>query len=188
MVSWKNGIFKLNAGLTGLQQFELQEKYWGHRNVMKSFQNEHKFGSSADLGVVAQYQIVKWVSGDLTCVNGEGYKSIQLDNQMLYSEGLTLTPIQNLAFRVYGSYKDRQNPDSTETVQQNLSFFAGYKTKNIAVGAEYSHMFNSRNKADKHRSGISKYASVGLSNDIELYARGLSSQPLKTTFGISISV
>ncbi len=171
MVSWKKGGLKINAGLTGLQQFDLQEKYWGHRYVMKSFQDEYKFGSSADLGVVAQYQFSSWLGADLTCVNGEGYKKIQLDNKMLYAAGLTLTPVKGLALRVYGDYKGIQNPDSTQCAQENLSFFAGYKTDGIAVGAEYNKLFNSRNAVSKHQNGISAYASCAMPYDFEIYAR-----------------
>lgn len=170
-VSWKWKGLKIDAGLTGLKQFDLQEKYWGHRYVMKSFQDEYKFGSSADLGLVAQYQIGHWGSIDFSCVNGEGYKNIQLDNQLLYSAGLAVTPAEGLAFRIYGDYRGKQSPDSTETAQQNLSFFTGYKNKMVAVGAEYNRRFNSKNKTHMHQSGISAYASVKLPGNFELYAR-----------------
>lgn len=169
--TWKKGAFKLHAGLTGLEQFSLQEQYWGHRYVMKPFLDEYKFGSSADLGIVARYQFGSWGSIDFSCVNGEGYKKIQLDNQMLYSAGFTVTPVEGLALRIYGDYKGKQNPDSTESARKNLSFFAGYQTKRVSVGAEYNKMFNSKNKVGKHQEGVSAYASVSLPNRFGLYAR-----------------
>ena len=53
MISWKSGKWTLNAGLISTTQFKLQEDFWGKRYVMKSFQDEYKFGSSADLAVSA---------------------------------------------------------------------------------------------------------------------------------------
>lgn len=41
---------------------------------MKSFQDEYKFGSSADLGVSVAYKFNKVVSADVIVANGEGYK------------------------------------------------------------------------------------------------------------------
>ena len=49
MLSWKTGNFTLDFGLIGLEQFNVQEKFWGYRYIMKSFQDEYKFGSSADM-------------------------------------------------------------------------------------------------------------------------------------------
>ena len=48
MVSWKKGNLTLNGGLISTTQFNFQEKFWGYRYVMKSFQDQYKFGSSAD--------------------------------------------------------------------------------------------------------------------------------------------
>lgn len=42
--------------------------------MMKSFQDEYKFGSSADLGVSVAYKFNKVVSADVIVANGEGYK------------------------------------------------------------------------------------------------------------------
>ena len=56
MVSWKYGNFTLNGGLISTTQFNFQEKFWGYRYIMKSFQDEYKFGSSADLGLSATYK------------------------------------------------------------------------------------------------------------------------------------
>lgn len=77
MVSWKNGNFTLNGGLISTTQFNFQEKFWGYRYVMKSFQDQYKFGSSADLGISAAYKFADWISADAIIVNGEGYKKIR---------------------------------------------------------------------------------------------------------------
>ena len=64
MVSWKKGNFTLNGGLISTTQFNFQEKFWGYRYIMKSFQDEYKFGSSADLGLSASCKFADWVSAD----------------------------------------------------------------------------------------------------------------------------
>ena len=47
-ITWKQNGWTLNAGLITTTQFKVQEDFWGKRYVMKSFQDEYKFGSSAD--------------------------------------------------------------------------------------------------------------------------------------------
>ena len=48
-LTWKTGKWTLNGGLISTTQFNYQEKQWGYRYIMKSFQDLYKFGSSADL-------------------------------------------------------------------------------------------------------------------------------------------
>ena len=55
-ITWKQNGWTLNAGLITTTQFKVQEDFWGKRYVMKSFQDEYKFGSSADLGVSVAYK------------------------------------------------------------------------------------------------------------------------------------
>ena len=74
MVSWTTGALTLNGGLISTTQFNFQEKFWGYRYIMKSFQDKYKFGSSADLGISASYKFTDWISADAIVVNGEGYK------------------------------------------------------------------------------------------------------------------
>ena len=75
--SWKTGNLTLNGGLISTTQFNMQEKFWGYRYVMKSFQDLYKFGNSADLGISASYKFNDCLSADAIVVNGEGYKKIQ---------------------------------------------------------------------------------------------------------------
>ncbi|MBQ2838793.1 MAG: hypothetical protein IJE73_04045, partial [Muribaculaceae bacterium] len=72
-VTWKPGRWTLDGGLISTTQFKVQEKHWGYRYIMKSFQDEYKFGSSADLGISAAYKFNDVVSADAIIVNGEGY-------------------------------------------------------------------------------------------------------------------
>lgn len=45
---------------------------------MKSFQDEYKYGSSADLGFSVKYNFHSMLATDFIIVNGEGYKKVQV--------------------------------------------------------------------------------------------------------------
>ena len=78
-VSWKHKGLTLTGGMISTTQFNMQEKFWGYRYIYKSFQDQYKFGSSADLGLSVAYKFADWVSADVIMTNGEGYKKIQGD-------------------------------------------------------------------------------------------------------------
>ncbi len=169
MVSWKKGKFNLNGGLISTTQFNFQEKFWGCRYIMKSFQDEYKYGSSADLGVSAGYKFAKWISADAIIVNGEGYKKVQKMDGLNYGLGLTLTPVKGLSVRVYGGINE--GADEGQENISNLATFVGYKNDKFALGAEYNCMKNASYKEDADQSGLSVYASVNLPKNVSLFAR-----------------
>ncbi len=169
MVSWKTAKLTLNGGLISTTQFNFQEKFWGYRYIMKSFQDEYKFGSSADLGLSAAYEFADWISADAIIVNGEGYKKIQSNEGLSYGLGVTLTPVSGLQVRLYGGWNE-SGEDGKKDVA-NLAAFAGYKHKKFTLGAEYSQMWNASNQNDADQYGYSVFASVKLAKDTDLYAR-----------------
>ena len=82
-ITWKTGKLTLNGGLISTTQFNMQEKFWGYRYIMKSFQDIYKFGNSADLGLSATYEFSDWLSADVIVVNDEGYKKIQKKSRQM---------------------------------------------------------------------------------------------------------
>ena len=169
MVSWKKGKLTLNGGVIPTNQFEFQQKFWGYRYIMSSFQDVYKFGSSADLGVSAAYKFAEWISADAIVVNGEGYKKIQKNDGLNYGAGITLTPVKGFQIRVYGSIN--QKAEDTQANVGNLATFAGYKNSRFSIGAEYNLMTNSSYKADADQDGFSVYGTVKVGKITELYAR-----------------
>ncbi|NDV78549.1 hypothetical protein D0T57_06145 [Dysgonomonas sp. 511] len=168
-INWKDKDWNINGGLIGLMQFSIQEKYWMHRYVMKSFQDENKMAPSVDLGITAQYKFNDYLSADLSLTNGEGYKKIKRDNNMRYAAGVSLYPAKNTIFRVYAdmynddeSLRDKlpENITATNKDQYSLSVFAGYQDKILSVGAEYNRVFNKGFIKDKDYFGYSFYASA----------------------------
>lgn len=169
MISWKTGNLTLNGGLIPTTQFNYQEKFWGYRYIMKSFQDEYKFGSSADLGLSATYRFADWVSADAIIVNGEGYKKIQKNDGLNYGLGLTLTPVKGFQIRLYGGLNESSEDGKKDIV--NMAAFVGYKHERFTVGAEYNQMWNASYSDNADQNGYSIFASAKLSKLTDIYAR-----------------
>ena len=164
-LTYKTDKLLVNFGMIGLYEFKYQEKHWGYRYIMKSFQDEYKFGSTADLGLSVEYKFADFISADFTLVNGEGYKKIQSDNTYKGAMGITVTPIKNLDIRAYYSLM------KTDTSQQSFAFFAGYKSERFRVGEEYNIQKNHDLINNQDYSGISMYSSVSISKKISIFGR-----------------
>lgn len=169
MISWKTGNLTLNSGLIPTTQFNFQEKFWGYRYIMKSFQDEYKFGSSADLGLSATYRFADWISADAIIVNGEGYKKIQKNDGLNYGLGLTLTPVKGLHIRLYGGLNESSEEGKKDIV--NMAAFVGYKHERFTIGAEYNQMWNASYSDNADQNGYSIFASAKLSKLTDIYAR-----------------
>ena len=136
---------------------------------MKSFQDEYKFGSSADLGASVAYKFNKVVSADVIVANGEGYKKVQVKDGLQYGAGVTLTPVEGLTVRAYGSYNE--SVEEGEKGITNLAAFVGYKHTAFSVAAEYNYQTNTKYVPDCDQDGFSVYASAQLSKKISLFGR-----------------
>ena len=169
MVQWKTGNLTLSGGLISTTQFNFQEKFWGYRYIMKSFQDQYKFGNSADLGLSAAYKLADWITADAIIVNGEGYKKIQKNDGLNYGLGATFTPLNGLQIRLYGGLNESEEEGKKDV--SNMAAFMGYKNEQFTIGAEYNYMANASNKEDADLSGYSIFASVNLSEDNSLFAR-----------------
>ena len=169
MLSWKRGDLTLSGGLIPTTLFNFQEKFWGYRYVMKSYQDLYKFGSSADLGISVAYRFTDWISADAVVLNGEGYKKIQVGSGLNYGLGITITPVKGLQMRLYGGLNEGGKSGMANIV--NMAAFVGYKSDRFAVGAEYNHMLNSSYDRGVDRYGYSLFASVVAAKFANVYVR-----------------
>lgn len=169
MISWKTGNLTLNGGLISTTQFGTQEKFWGNRYVMKSFQDQYKFGNSADMGISAAYKFNDVVSADAIVTNGEGYKKEQIYDGMMYGMGITVKPVSGLTLRVYGGINESKDKEGKDIY--NVATFAGYSNKAFSLGCEYNMMKNAGNTKNHDLQGVSVYASAGLNKNTKVYAR-----------------
>lgn len=169
MLSWTPGNFSLDFGLVKTDQYSLQESFWGYRYVLKSFDDEYKFGPSADMGIIGRYRFNSYLQTDLSVTNGEGYKKINKDNNYRYGLGLTFTSPTSLTLRIYGDLYTSDS-DSTQN-QSSLSVFAGYRYKGFRLGAEYNSLFRANFNEDDDKQGFSVYTSVNIGGKISVFAR-----------------
>jgi hypothetical protein len=168
-ISWKTGNWTLTGGLISTTQFNMQEKFWGYRYVMKSFQDLYKFGNSADLGISAAYKFNDWLSADAIVVNGEGYKKVQKNDGLMYGLGATLSPVEGLSMRVYYGLNEASEVDAENI--QNLATFIGYKGKKFSLGAEYNRIWNAKYSKGNDYDGFSFYGTAKLNDKTDLYLR-----------------
>jgi hypothetical protein len=131
-VQYKNSKFSARFGMIDVDQFIVQQAQWGYRYIYKSFQDAYKFGPPTDLGVAFEYSPAKIISLDLSVLNGEGYKKVQLDSIFKTTFGITLRPFSGFVLR---GYTDMMKKDYTQT---SLAFMAGYNIKKFKAGLEYN--------------------------------------------------
>jgi hypothetical protein len=163
-LQYRSDKFSARMGMIGTDEFSVQEKHWGYRYLLKSFQDEYGFGQSADLGVAAEYSPSKIISFDASVLNGEGYKKLQSDSTFKYTLGLTIKPVQGLLLRVYTDIMKH------DYAQNTISFFAGYTLKNFRTGLEYSRQKNNKMINGHDLSGISAYAALGFAKKFSAFA------------------
>ncbi len=164
-LSYRNGSVKTWFGLFDMLQFKVQEKFWGYRYLYRSYLDEYRFGSSADLGAGIQYTPSKRFSTDLIISNGEGYKNLQFDNAYRVGAGITLKPVPGLTLRTYYTIH------TSETHQMIFSGCMGYRFEKIRIGAEYNYQKNYKFNKDHDRYGYSIYSTYQFFDKWEVFAR-----------------
>lgn len=179
-INWNDKGFNVNVGQIGLLQYSIQEKYWMHRYVMKSFQDLNSMAPSVDLGITGEYRFNSFLSVDLSVTNGEGYKKVKKNNSTRYAAGLSIHPIKNTLLRVYGDiYNESEKmrdalPDGTISNFRNqytLSVFAGYQDKIVSGGIEYNRVYNKGFVDNKDYYGYSIYTSARIASQLRAFAR-----------------
>lgn len=180
-LTWKDEKLEVNAGLTGLLQFSLQESYWMHRYVLNSFQDLNKMAPSVDLGITCEYNINSVISADVSFTNGTGYKEVKKSGSKRYAVGVTIHPIKNIVFRIYSDIYNESEAlrgnlpegviNSKYKNQYTLSLFAGYRNDIISGGIEYNKVYNKDFIEDKDYFGYSFYSSIKILPKIRVFAR-----------------
>lgn len=164
-MGYRKGDIRAWFGLFDMLQFKVQEKFWDHRYLYKSFMDEYRFGSSADIGTGIQWSPSEKFSGDLILSNGEGYKNMQFDRSFRLGAGLTMVPVENLTLRAYYTILTH------ESMEMIFSGFAGYRLGNLKIAAEYNHQKNFRTIVGHDRFGYSVYSMYQIHEKWELFAR-----------------
>ncbi len=172
-LDWKvSSVVKISMGLIGMKQFKDQENFWGYRYISKSFQDLYGFGSSADLGINAEFKLSKKLKANFIVFNGEGYKKVQdTDGQQKVGGSLIFNPIEGLTTKIYMDSQPAADSDAIST----MSLFAGYKASKWRIGAEYNMLSNGENFSkpaqDHDLDGLSFYSTYSFSKKVEVFGR-----------------
>ncbi len=158
---------RINAffGLFDMLQFKTQEQFWGYRYILKSFQDEYKFGPSADLGAGLKYKLNEFLETDLVISNGEGYNNLQADDSFNTGLGLTFRSKNGFILRSYFDFIKK------ETIQNDIILFAGYQNNLFRLGAEFNRRFNSSYLENHDLHGYSFYGTYILNDRWEFFGR-----------------
>lgn len=173
-LQYSEGNFKAYFGMISTTQFKVSEKLWGNRYMLKSYQDEYKFNSSADLGVNFDYKLADFISVDLSVINGEGYKKVQGNDLLRPGVGATIKPINNILARVF---VDTYGKD---TKQQSLAALLAFTSDNFVLAGEYNYQTNYKMVDGHDRFGTSFYTWYKPSASVKIFARydGLNSKEL----------
>lgn len=164
-LQYKQNNFSARIGMIGVDQYSLQEKQWGYRYVYKSFQDAYNFGPSADLGAAIEYSPAKFITLNVSVLNGEGYKKLQSDSTFKTTFGITVRPFDGFELRgYYDMMKHNYN-------QASLALYAGYTYKDIKAAIEYNNQKNNGMINNHDFSGISAYSSYRLNEKYSIFAR-----------------
>jgi hypothetical protein len=156
----------LTFGMTTTRLFDYQQKFWGKRYIANTYQSINGYGVVADLGLVADYKFNEIVEADLSIMNGEGYTKLQIDNAIKTGIGITITPVKELAIRLFSDLIQTNG-----LWQGTLVGFAGFKNKRITIGAEVSYKSNLNLIEGHHAWGLSGTAALNLTKKAEFFMR-----------------
>lgn len=170
-LEYGSGTIKADLGVIGTTSFSLQESMWGKRYIYKSLQDQYGFQSSADLGAKIAWQPVSQVSVDAAIFNGEGYKKVQADSTFQFAAGVTVQPVKNLFLRAYYDYMNKQAYLTSKVAQSTFNLFAGYKSDDFSIGAEYENQVGVKNVSNQNWSAVSFYATYNFAKQFTVFGR-----------------
>ncbi len=170
-VEYKHKGLAVCAGIVPTINDMLAEKVWGLRYVGRTMFDLYNYGNMADLGFTVRYDVCSWFSADVSMLNGEGFRKIQLDDHYQYVLGLDFRPLKGLSVRLSGDihpYDDPADPGSI-TSRSDLHLSAGYDHRLFRLGADYNRAI--LDGGSDACDGISAYAIGKLNPKLDLYLR-----------------
>jgi hypothetical protein len=190
-LEWKaSSSVKVALGMISTIQFSEQEKFWGYRYIMKSFNDKNGLGSSADVGIKANFKLNDAFSANAIIINGEGYKKVQdEDGKQKYGASLIYNS-KGLIAKVYADASSAkvitEGGNEEDVTISTLATFIGYKfSDKFRLAAEYNKLVNgekySKVAEDKDLEGLSFYSTYTFNKKWEVFGRydNLSSNKLE---------
>ena len=158
---------KISLGLIGMNTYGVQENNWGYRFIEKSAIDKNGFSSTADIGIGFSKFLTDNLNFSLQMVNGEGYKSPQIDEYHKISLNATYGESKlnkNDGYNAGLVYSTEETDADPETM---MSLFGGFAGNGIRLGGEYG----VNTKGDDKETFISVSANYGLKDNMDLFAR-----------------
>ena len=171
-IDWKFADnFELSFGqLLNQQYLTVQDKWWGFRYVNVTFQEAYRYGMPADFGARLSYNYHNFLKYSLSIVNGEGPFYYQDENsKFLVSNNFEVNLFKNVLAKVYFDYEPASENGLSD--KKAVSVFAGYKTDNLMVGAEYCQISNNKFTELNNFTGFSFFSSYKIYKNIKTFAR-----------------
>ncbi|MBN2668354.1 MAG: hypothetical protein JXR60_03910 [Bacteroidales bacterium] len=166
-LSYNKNQFEINIGLISTTQFAIQEKTWGHRYIQKSYQDQYKYNSSADLGVSIFYNFKPWLNLDFIFQNGEGYKNVDPTGTYRGGFGLTVKILKSITYRAYYDFSIK-----TDISRENYATFIAYNfKKTFSIGAEFNYQKNNNFIENHNLYGYSIFSTYNYNNHWSIIAR-----------------
>jgi len=157
---------QIEFGLISLEHFSLQEKIWERRYLMKTIADEHRLGSSADLGVNFNYRFNEQIAADLTVMNGEGYTSLQMDDIFKYSLAATVKFPENFVSRIGYDLMHKEITESTVFLFSSYEFRSRWN-----IAGEFIMKQNYGWYENHDIFGFSVFGKYNLNSRYQLFAR-----------------
>lgn len=168
----------VDAGLLCLRQFiHVQENWWGGRYIYNTITDRTGMFNGADYGFDIQYNPNRLMAFDFTFSNGEGFKSVNVDNSFKYDLGLTFTPNENLVLRAVGEVYNKSEEVVADTYTGNIknqyvtAMFLGYKLNRIRTGLESAYLWNKGFINGRNTFCYSIYANYNITENLNVLAR-----------------
>ncbi|MBT3209639.1 MAG: hypothetical protein HN704_11750 [Bacteroidetes bacterium] len=171
-ISWEfTKNFELSVGqLLNQQYLTVQDKWWGFRYVNVTYQEAYRYGMPADFGARITYNHHNILKYSISIVNGDGPFRHQDDNsKFLVSNNFEVNLFKNAIAKIYFDYEPGSENGSAEKTA--LSAFAGYKTKNLMLGFEYSKVSNYKFVEANNFDGVSIYSSYRILQNTKALTR-----------------
>jgi hypothetical protein len=165
-LQYDNGKLTVRGGLIGVEQLSMADKFWNYRYITKPPMDYSSMVFSADLGLMAKYQVVEAVSIDIGLLNGRGYKDVAPDTTLKLIAGITVKPARNFMIR---GYYDAMGPGGER--QMTFSFTGAYLGPVFSLGAEYFRQNNHLTELGADYSGVSIFSAVRVAEKFSVFAR-----------------
>jgi len=171
-LKWRvNEKLTLEGGAILQNHFITQERFWGLRLAVQTFQDMYWKIPSSDLGFIAYYQLTPGILLDFALTNGEGPRAKQdEDGKVKIAGGMTFYLSNKIKFRGY--YHNRKAVRSDLALEQMYSTFIGYQvSKKLRIGAEFNLMENLNYIKQQKSKGVSVYSVYSINYKTEYFVR-----------------